>query len=70
MQATKEKNEKARGCKKTKVLKNLEFVDFNGELQPISNSARQMSSLIGCLAWDLRKLSFDYINWKKIPEEY
>lgn len=69
VQAKKQKNEKARGCNKTKVLKDPIFVDVNDEPQPISNSARQLSFLIGCLARDPRRLPLDCFNWRKIEQE-
>ena len=69
IQATKEKNEKGRGPNKIKVLKNSVFVDVNEQLQPIGNSQRQMSSMIGCLARDPRRLPLDCIDWRKIEQE-
>lgn len=53
------KNEKGCGCNKTKVLKKPVFVDVNERLQPISASGRQLSTLLGCLARDPRRLPFN-----------
>ena len=47
-----QKKESARGCNKTKMLRDLTFVDVNEELQPISNFVRQLYSLLGCLTRD------------------
>ena len=44
-------------------------MDVNEELQPISNSARQLSSLIGCLARDPKRLPLDYFDWRKMEQE-
>ena len=68
IQAIEEKNETGRGPNKIKVLKNSVFVDVNKQLQPIGNSQRKMSSMIGCLARDPRRLPFDCINWRKIEQ--
>ena len=37
-------------------------MDVNEELQPISNSTRQLSSLIGCLARHPKRLPLDYLG--------
>ena len=70
MQATKQKNEKGRGCNKTKVLKDPIFMDVNEELQPISNFARQLSSWIGCLTRDPKRLPLDCFHWRKMEENH
>lgn len=59
LRATRQKNEKGRGCNKTKMTKEPVFVDVNEKLQPIGDSARELSSLIGCLARDPRRLPLD-----------
>jgi len=69
IQATNEKNEKGHGPNKIKVLKNSVFIYVNEQLQPIGNSQRQMSSMIGCLARDPRRLPLDCIDWRKIEQE-
>jgi len=66
VQATKQKNERCSGCNKTKVLKDPIFVDANEELQSISNSRRQLSFLIGCLARDPRRVPLDCFDWRKM----
>jgi len=69
VQATKQKNEKGCGCNKTKVLKDPIFVDVNDKLQPISNSARKLSSLIGCLARYPKRLPLNCFGWRKMEQE-
>ena len=63
------RNEKGRGCNKTKLLSQRVYVDVNERLQPISNSSRQLSSLIGCLARDPRRLPLDCWDWRLIEKE-
>ena len=65
MRATKPKNDKGRGRNKLKFSKNPVLVDVNGNLQPISASSWQMSTLIGVLARNPQKLPLDCFDYKK-----
>lgn len=67
--ASKPKNMKGRGANKTKVLKQPIVVDVNEHGQPIGDSERPLSSLIGCLARDPRRLPLDCWDWRYISQD-
>lgn len=54
-----QRKHKARGSNKTNILQRPEFVDVNEHGQPITDSGRQLSTLIGCFARDPRRLPLD-----------
>lgn len=67
--ATKPKNRKGRGASKTKVLKDPIFVEVNELGQPIGPEERTLSSLIGCLARDPRRLPLDCEDWRNLSRQ-
>ncbi|XP_021838979.2 uncharacterized protein [Spinacia oleracea] len=69
IQATQPRNEKGRGANKTKISKQRVFVEVNEYGQPISDSERQLSSLLGCLARDPRRLQLDCWDWRFLSQK-
>ena len=69
IRANKPKNDKGHDPNKLKVNKNPVLVDVNENLRPISAFSRQMSTLIGALARDHRKLPFDSFDWRKMVQQ-
>ncbi|VFQ62651.1 unnamed protein product [Cuscuta campestris] len=63
-----QKKVKGRGNNKRKVLDKSVFVELNEDNVPVSDSQRQMSSLIGTLVRDPRKLPLDCFDWRKMEE--